>query len=642
MATGKSSCLLILFLLAAFSGYTQPLNFDGHIIDSLELVLPKAANDTNKVNNLIVLAEMYSAKDDYDRSLWYARMADTISQQLKYDRGRVRSLAHIAFVYAGTGNWPKSFVAVDEVWPLAQKTYPDQLPFLCSIMFMNYSFRLEWNTAKSWGLKGLNEPAFPNLPDKAKWPTYMQLALAYASLDSLDAAEHYASFLRTYIDRKLNAPGLLENSYRSLGLIAWKKKNYEQAIDYYRRDMANATGLAKVYDELKQTDSAIFYAKIGLDYATRRKTSPDIIESSSILARLYEKRDTTLAYKYLQIHSKAKDTLYSSNRREEEEQRALAKQNEQFQQETQAASFRNRIVQISLLALALVFLVSAVLFLRSNRIKQNANRKLKKAYAELKATQAQLIQSEKMASLGELTAGIAHEIQNPLNFVNNFSDVNKELIDEIKSQKLKLKSEELDELLNSIAANEEKINHHGKRADAIVKGMLQHSRTSSGQKELTNINALCDEYLRLAYHGLRAKDKSFNAKFEIDLDPTLPKINVVPQDIGRVILNLINNAFYAVNERSKQGVPSYEPTVIVGTRRLQDRIEISVKDNGSGIPGSLKEKIFQPFFTTKPTGQGTGLGLSLAYDIVKAHGGDIKVEAKEGEGSEFIVQLPIQ
>jgi signal transduction histidine kinase len=270
---------------------------------------------------------------------------------------------------------------------------------------------------------------------------------------------------------------------------------------------------------------------------------------------------------------------------------------------------------------------------------------LRNTLENLKATQAQLIQSEKMASLGELTAGIAHEIQNPLNFVNNFSEVSRELIEELKGEKAKVKSERdeklEEELLNDIEKNLEKINHHGRRADAIVKGMLQHSRTSSGEKELTDINVLANEYLRLAYHGLRAKDKSFNAKFETDLDKTIEKINMVPQDIGRVILNLINNAFYAVSEKKTQFNGTYEPTVSIFTRKLNGKIEIKVKDNGNGIPQKVLDKIFQPFFTTKPTGQGTGLGLSLSYDIIKAHGGEIKVETKEREGAEFIIQLPI-
>jgi signal transduction histidine kinase len=269
---------------------------------------------------------------------------------------------------------------------------------------------------------------------------------------------------------------------------------------------------------------------------------------------------------------------------------------------------------------------------------------IQSALTDLKATQAQLIQSEKMASLGELTAGIAHEIQNPLNFVNNFSDVNTELIDELKEELATGNRQQAIEIADDIKANEEKINHHGKRADAIVKGMLQHSRTSSGQKEPTDINALADEYLRLAYHGLRAKDKSFNATMKTDFDESIGSINIIPQDIGRVVLNLINNAFYAVDEKMKKSGNTYEPIVTVSTRTVKPPsgglgAEIRVADNGNGIPEKVLDKIFQPFFTTKPTGEGTGLGLSLSYDIVKAHGGELKVETKEGVGTTFIINL---
>ncbi|MEP7374768.1 MAG: ATP-binding protein [Chitinophagaceae bacterium] len=272
---------------------------------------------------------------------------------------------------------------------------------------------------------------------------------------------------------------------------------------------------------------------------------------------------------------------------------------------------------------------------------------LQHALDDLKSTQAQLIQAEKMASLGELTAGVAHEIQNPLNFVNNFSEINTELIAEMKQEIEKGNIEEVKIIADDIAANEEKINHHGKRADAIVKGMLQHSRSSSGVKEPTDINELTDEYLRLAYHGLRAKDKSFNATMETDFDVSIGNINVIPQDIGRAILNLITNAFYAVTEKKTQSGDDYEPTVWVSTKKINRkpdgyRVEISVKDNGNGIPQKVMDKIFQPFFTTKPTGQGTGLGLSLSYDIVKAHSGELTVETKEGEGSEFNIQLPVK
>ncbi|SFB58218.1 sensor histidine kinase [Algoriphagus aquimarinus] len=280
---------------------------------------------------------------------------------------------------------------------------------------------------------------------------------------------------------------------------------------------------------------------------------------------------------------------------------------------------------------------------------------LEKTLHELKAMQSQLIQSEKMASLGELTAGIAHEIQNPLNFVTNFSELNKELLDELKDELVKGDLDEIRLIVGDIMANEEKIIHHGKRADAIVKGMLQHSRSSSGVKELTDINELADEYLRLSYHGLRAKDKSFNASMETDLDEAVGMVEVVSQEIGRVILNLVNNAFYAVSERKKQVddfgdvslSSSYKPTVWLSSKRTNRGIEIRVKDNGTGMPDGVKEKIFQPFFTTKPTGLGTGLGLSLSYDIVKVHGGELTVSSQVGDKekgedswTEFYIFIP--
>jgi len=260
---------------------------------------------------------------------------------------------------------------------------------------------------------------------------------------------------------------------------------------------------------------------------------------------------------------------------------------------------------------------------------------------ELRSTQAQLIQSEKMASLGQLAAGIAHEIQNPLNFVNNFSEVNTELIDELKSELKSGNNQEAISIADDIQENEQKINHHGKRADAIVKGMLEHSKASTGTKEPTEINALAEEYLRLSYHGMRAKDKNFNAEIKTEFDEAIGKISIIPQDIGRVLLNLYNNAFYALAEKKKSQGESYEPTISVSSKKINDKVEISVKDNGVGISQEVLDKIFQPFFTTKPTGQGTGLGLSLAYDIVKALGGEIRVESKEGEGATFIVQLAV-
>ena len=317
-------------------------------------------------------------------------------------------------------------------------------------------------------------------------------------------------------------------------------------------------------------------------------------------------------------------------------------------------------------AIALFGSVYAIIQYRSRSLKQqnvqleekvaSRTRELKHSLENLKATQTQLIQQEKMASLGELTAGIAHEIQNPLNFVNNFSDVNKELIEEMKQELSKGNIGEAQAIAEDIAGNEEKINHHGRRADSIVKGMLQHSRIGSGQKEPTDINALADEYMRLSYHGFRAKDNSFHARLVTDFDPALGKIDIIPQDIGRVLLNLCNNAFFAVGERKKREKLEFEPTISVATRLISSQphsrpgaageslismAQIRIKDNGGGIPQKTLPKIFQPFFTTKPTGQGTGLGLSLAYDIVtKMHAGELTVESKEGESAEFIILLP--
>lgn len=266
---------------------------------------------------------------------------------------------------------------------------------------------------------------------------------------------------------------------------------------------------------------------------------------------------------------------------------------------------------------------------------------------KLTATQSQLIQSEKLASLGELTAGIAHEIQNPLNFVNNFSEINKELLDELKEERMKKitdRNAELEEeILSNIAENIDKIYHHGGRASSIVKNMLEHSRVSSGTKEIIDVNKLCDEYLRLSYHGIRAKDKSFNADFKTNLQEDLPQIEAVPQDFGRVLLNVINNAFYAVQEKAKSGTEDYKPMVSVKSKydETSKYIEISILDNGIGISAQNEEKIFQPFFTTKPTGQGTGLGLSLSHEIIKAHGGEIKLISNHEVGTEFIISMPI-
>jgi signal transduction histidine kinase len=418
----------------------------------------------------------------------------------------------------------------------------------------------------------------------------------------------------------------------------------------YKKDlMDNCNGMAKTFWTMRQFDSSINYANKVLETGKAARYLIAQENALQLIADAYksEKNNDSLA-RYLELTMTIKDSLFSQQKVMQLQTLTFNEELRQQEEAQQQQELQTKIKFYSTLAASGVFVVIGFLLYRNNRHKQKANNllqqqkeKIESTLRELKSTQAQLIQSEKMASLGELTAGIAHEIQNPLNFVNNFSEVNDELIEElkIKNEKLKIEDEEIKELISNIGQNLEKINHHGKRADAIVKNMLQHSRISTGKKETTDINALVDEYLRLSYHGMRAKDKSFNAILKTDFDSSIGNLNVVPQDIGRVLINLYNNAFYAVAEKKKMQNESYEPAISVFTRKVDGKVEIHVKDNGTGIPQKVVDKIFQPFFTTKPTGQGTGLGLSLSYDIIKAHSGEIKVEAKEGEGAEFVVQL---
>ena len=483
---------------------------------------------------------------------------------------------------------------------------------------------------------------------------------AYDSLKMADSAlyytrESYYKFseperphLRSFI---LNHIG---NIYAQFGKNDSALRFYDSAVinSKMSNDQLNLTmslkKIADVYSNRGMYDSGIYYAQQAFAIAQSIPSKLHVLKASDLLAGLYSKihkPDSILLY--LRTSAAMKDSLYGPDKFHKLQMLLLEEQQHQYSIAREQQEFRNRTKYILLITASGVFLFIVFMLLRTNRNKQRANnllqlqkRKIEDTLAELRSAQAQLVQSEKMASLGELTAGIAHEIQNPLNFVNNFSEVNKELLIEMKDEIKKGNMHETEAIADDVIDNEEKINHHGKRADAIVKGMLQHSRSSTGVKEPADINALADEYLRLSYHGLRAKDKEFNAVMKTDFDETIGKINIIPQDIGRVLLNLYNNSFYAVNEKKKQQPEGYEPVVSVSTKKTNDKIEITVKDNGNGIPHKVIDKIFQPFFTTKPTGVGTGLGLSLSYDIIKAQGGKIKVSTKEGEGSEFVIEFP--
>jgi len=484
------------------------------------------------------------------------------------------------------------------------------------------------------------------------------------------------------------------------GLIQYKRGELKLALQTFHRgiragiESSNLGGLAQNYFQLtnfylqeKDKDSVLVYA---LRFKALMEQLGSISLSTVDKGMAYEsvyrayllnnKLDS--AFKYQGMALTIKDSLFKSriNNLSKFQELSYSEQMRMLKIEREKEEFQNQVIVASMLSgLLIFFLISFILF-RNNKQKRLANKVLEETLDNLKATQSQLIQSEKMASLGELTAGIAHEIQNPLNFVNNFSEVNDELIKELKNEIIKGNTPEITTILNDISSNSAKINHHGRRADAIVKGMLQHSQAGSGKKELTDINALADEYIRLCYHGLRAKDKNFNATIKTDFDENIGEINIIPQDIGRVILNILTNAFYAANDKAKnlpgsiyglsdyndknpalpagglEGlVPDYHPTGSLSTKKInaspsrstsgdplgRDKVEITIADNGNGIPPHILDKIFQPFFTTKPTGQGTGLGLSLAYDIVKAHSGSIRVESKVGTGSTFIIHLAV-
>jgi len=475
-------------------------------------------------------------------------------------------------------------------------------------------------------------------------------------LNKLDSARYYIQ--QSYrLDIKSNVHSNLP--YALTGALYIQRGQYKQALYYIRMGrkfsaanfmkIGRYTEFADIYHKTGVTDSAIYYAKKAIELGQHAAIGAEIIVACQTLTEIYAaKHETDSAFKYQEMLLAAKDSLFSREKvlgfqdivyKEAQRQEELA---------TAKQEIINRIRIYVLIGIVAVFFLVGIILWRNNRQKQKANvllnqqkEEIQSTLIQLKSTQTQLIQSEKMASLGELTAGIAHEIQNPLNFVNNFSEVSIELLEELQAEAKAGHNEDVVAIAGDLSQNLQKINHHGKRADFIVKGMLQHSRTGTGERQPTNVNVLADEFLKLSYHGLRAKDSSFNAELVTHFDETLPKINIVQQDIGRVLLNLFNNAFYAVHQKQKTADKNYQPTVEVSTSAKDNLIIIKVKDNGMGIPNAIKEKIMQPFFTTKPTGEGTGLGLSLSYDmVVKGHGGSITVDTKEGGFTEFIVTLP--
>jgi two-component system NtrC family sensor kinase len=496
------------------------------------------------------------------------------------------------------------------------------------------------------------------------------LESTYAALKKPDSARFFAGieYWLTNHSKNEKIRAQIGGVLGDLGEVQSLLNHPDSALQYYYRSLpylriTNDIQLtiyidnliARAYLKTGRPDSAKKYAVNAYQIAGRMKKYDWLADAANTLADLYEGKNDAKSLFYYKAAVTARDSATGVGKTKRFQAVVYSEQQRQADLAYAANEYQNKIRFFAAIAgLVLVAIIGLILWIvnkkqrKGNLLLAQQKQQVEITLATLKLTQQQLVQSEKMASLGELTAGIAHEIQNPLNFVNNFSEVNKEMLEELKAESEKPKAtrnEQLEiELINDLISNEEKINHHGKRADAIVKGMLQHSRVGIGQKTLTDLNALTDEFFKLSYHGLRAKDKNFNAELITHLDTQLPKIKVAQQDIGRVLLNLFNNAFYAVNEKRKTTDATYKPTVEITTfasSLSSGGWGVRVRDNGNGIPDAIKDKIMQPFFTTKPTGEGTGLGLSLSYDmVVKGHGGTITVHTKEGEFTEFTILLP--
>lgn len=664
------------------------------------------------------LGIIYDRKGQNDQALQYFKISSELYQKSGDQINYLDQLIYIGITLRAMGKYGESMEYLMEALKIGrQVNNSDAIVEALLAMGFIYAFVERWEDALKYQQEALAiYQQTNNLLGVAR--IHNDMGVTYMSVGKLDSAltQHRAALaIRLETDDSYNTFA----SYLYIGDILAEQENFSEAIEYYEKglpygiqsgykiavvdanlqlgnyylevsDIESAREKYKIAlqmsrelgDPTGQSRAAMGLVKISLDNNENRDAISMLktVENTAPESRIHFRKDIykeiaeayfTLgdyrsAYLNNRVYSEVKDSVSAaenlekitrlSNVLEFENEIALKKEsNEKMIAIKEAQINRERITRnIFLSGMILAVVLVVIIFIRFVE-KKTLNTKLNEILSNLRETQTQLIHAEKMASLGELTAGIAHEIQNPLNFVINFSGIGSEMVMEIEEERAKdsgSRDEELvSEILSEIKQNLEKIHHHGKRADAIVKGMLQHSRTNTGQMEPTYINALADEYLRLSYHGLRAKDKSFNASFETNFDPNLPKVKVVVQDIGRVLLNLINNAFYACAERSRSAVhgktlsglndsEDYKPTVIVSTKNLGDKIEISVKDNGLGIPEEIKNKIFQPFFTTKPSGQGTGLGLSLSYDIVKMHGGELRVESKKGEGSNFIIVLP--
>lgn len=618
----------------------------------------------------------YAQQGDFQESILSFQEALKYFREINDKTGEANILSNLGSIYYMSGNSTKALELHFESLKISEHLN-NRLRIGTSLNNIGTVYLKNTNTineALSFFKKSL--AVFQSIDEKQGMATAsMNIGEVYYGGSNYDSANYYLQMALDLSDGTIDATFPLTQ----LGQINAEMGNFQKAYSFHKRALdisenlgakfeltQSLLGLAKTQRKQGEFDGAINTLERAKSLAIAIDAKNELLDVYQNLAEIQANTGNYEAAYENEINTKTvKEEIAKSSTEQmiqqlqfEFELNKKEAEIELLQKDTElknAAVFNQRIIIFASLGGLFMFVLISIFLFRNNLSKQKANKllelqkeeiraqreKVESAYDQLKSTQSQLIQSEKMASLGELTAGIAHEIKNPLNFVNNFSDVCTELIEEMKMELVMGNQNSAIEIADDIKISLQKINQHGKRADSIVQGMLEHSRSSIGEKVETDINTLADEYLRLAFHGIRAKDKNFNVELETDFEQNLPEISIVSQDIGRVFLNLINNAFYAVNERSKKETPSYKPTVFLSTKVHDEKVLITVRDNGPGIPDTIKDKIFQPFFSTKPTGQGTGLGLSLSYDIIKAHGGELKVESEVGKGSEFIIQLPL-
>jgi len=643
-------------------------------LDRLQLALKNTANDTVRIDAYYNIA-LYYLETNRDSSVYYDNKSIALAKQLRIKLDEAAALSDKGYALIALGKYPSALESLSEAMKIEESPANEKYTLPSLKGHTPHEMRIynlgltTLHLGQLYGTTGNRDMEklkyfkvlgyAQSIPDTFLLSlAYMNIGYSYSYLNQLDSALYFdqqALTLQPHLDFFLRT---WEGSILyQMGNIYLKKGNLKLARDTYLESVESYTAhhnlyylprtydaLSKLYGRLDKPDSSLFYARKLLKTARVLGQPEPLAASYRALSDVFSnlnKHDSTL--KYLQQYTVLNDSLNNA-----EKKNLLSYQNIGFDQQLRLKSLQEekietetRVRTYAMLSGLGVLLIIGLILYRNNRQKQKTNKVLETTLSNLKSTQAQLIQAEKMASLGELTAGIAHEIKNPLNFVNNFSEISGELLDEIKEELEKNDKEEVLEILEDLKQNLEKINQHGKRADSIVKGMLLHSRGTSGDKALTDINNLLDEYVNLAYHGMRAQNRDFNITIEKDYDESLEKFNVVPQDISRVFLNIISNGCYAANDKKKTSGDDFSPTIRVATKNLNDKVEIRIRDNGNGIPDKIKDKLFQPFFTTKPTGEGTGLGLSLSYDIVtKVHGGEIKFESEEGKYTEFIITIP--